>query len=154
MALGTVWATGTFADTGVWADGAWADVPEYVPPVPTGKYAPQHTSALATLERKGSAVTFTFTSGTHTPATGTFASPTTATVAGQAIRLPGDVRRYAALGLTEREAITLLFAPTTYGANPEVGATFTFGSDTFTVATCDPLAIDGFTLLVTIVGRR
>jgi len=119
------------------------------------QYTADHAGALADIREAGAPVTFTFAvAGTHSPSTGTFTGGSTTSVDGDAIRMPGDVRRYAALGLTEREAITLLFAPTTFAANPEVGATFTFGGDTFTIATCDPLALDGDTMLVTVVGRR
>ena len=118
-------------------------------------YAADHAGALADLAEAGAAVTFALTlPGTYVESTDTFSGATSASVAGQAIRLPGDRQRYEALGLTEREAITLLFAPTTYGQTPVVGATFTFGSDTFKVEAVDPLALDGTTLLATVVGRR
>lgn len=119
------------------------------------KYAADHAGALADLAEAGAAVTFALAvPGVYDPATDTTTAGTSASVAGQAIRLPGDARRYEALGLTEREAVTLLFAPTTYGANPAVGAAFTWGGETFTCASVDPLALDGTTLLATIVGRR
>jgi hypothetical protein len=49
MALGTVWASGTFADTGTWAAGAWADVPAVVATPYAGKYAPEHAGARVDL---------------------------------------------------------------------------------------------------------
>jgi len=119
-------------------------------------YAADHAGALADLAEAGAAVTFTLAvPGTYDPATDTTTGGTSVSVAGQAIRLPGDRERYAALGLTEREAITLLFAPTTYGDTPAVGAAFTWGGETYQVESNDPLDVDGAgPILTTIVGRR
>lgn len=119
------------------------------------KYAPDHAGALADLAEAGSAVTFTFaTPGTYTASTGLFSGETTTTVTGAAIRVTGNPLRYQALGLTQTEAPTLLFAPTTYGSLPVLGASVVFGGVTYTVRDVEPLALDGTALLANIVVSR
>jgi hypothetical protein len=119
------------------------------------KYTADHAGALADIQEAGSAVTFTFASpGTYTASTGLFAGDTTTTVTGAAIRVTGNPLRYQALGLTQTEAPTLLFAPTTYGSLPVLGASVVFGGVTYTVRDVEPLALDGTTIIANVVVAR
>ena len=118
-------------------------------------YAPDHAGALADLAEAGASVTFTFASpGTYTASTGLFSSETATTVTGAAIRITGNPLRYQALGLTQTEAPTLLFAPTTYGSLPVLGASVTFGGIAYTVRDVEPLALDGNAILANVVVAR
>ncbi len=115
-------------------------------------YAPEHASALADVTAAGSAVTFTWrTPGVHDPATDTFTTAATVTVAGYALRVRGDPDRYRALSLVEAQAPTLLFTPTTYGALPALGASVTWGGTVYTVRDVAPLAPDGTAILARVV---
>lgn len=110
-------------------------------------YAATHDFAFGLITAKGAAVTFsTGTAGTHDPDTGTFTSPTTSTVTGSAIavapnRTEQDAYRLA--GLSADRALTLLFAPTTFGSLPTLGATVTWAGDVMTVKGITPVAPDG-----------
>lgn len=118
-------------------------------------YTSDHAGALADLAEAGASVTFTFASpGTYTASTGLFSGDTTTTVTGAAIRIAGNPLRYQALGLTQTEAPTLLFAPTTFGSLPVLGASVTFGGVTYTVRDVEPLALDGTAILANIVVAR
>lgn len=121
----------------------------------TTAYARQQASALATLRRKGTAITFTQqVRGTHDAATGTYTSPSTVTVAGYAMRVPGDPATYKARELIQSEAPALLFAPTTAGSLPALGATCGWNGVTYTVRDVDPFAPDGPAILATILVSR
>lgn len=132
--------------------GTGGDAVVVVTPI-VGKYGPQHASALTILARKGSPVTFTIATPSYDAATDT-ATVTESTAAGQVVRLPGDRKRYEALNLRETDAITLLVALATYGANVTLGSRFTYGGQTWTVRAVDPLQPDGTTILSTVVGAR
>lgn len=117
------------------------------------KFAADHAGALADLGQDGAPVTFTLSTSTYDAATDT-TTVTESTAAGQAVRLPGDRKRYEALNLRETDAITLLVGLSTYGANVALGARFTFGGQTWTVRAVDPLQPDGTTIVQTVVGAR
>ncbi len=117
-------------------------------------YAPDHAGALADLAADGVAVTFTAHGGTHSPSTGTVSAPTTTTVTGAAVQVTPDRRQFAALNLVEGRTVALLFAPTTFGSLPVLGASFSFGGETFTVRSVEPLAPAGTAIAATIVGAR
>jgi hypothetical protein len=118
-------------------------------------YATDHAGALADVRAAGAAVTVVATlPGTHVPSTGLFTSPTTTTVAGVAIRTRGIPERYAALGLVESEAPSLLFVPDTYGAIPPLGGVLTWGGVDYTVRDVEPLAPDGTAILSRLVVAR
>ena len=110
-------------------------------------YAEDHASAKADIAEAGFSVSFSRSVGTVDEATDTVSSSTTTTYTGVALRMPGDARTYAALGLTERDPITLLYATDNYGdALPPLGATTStaaLGGGTYTVQSIDPLAPDG-----------
>ena len=115
-------------------------------------YARQAASALAMLKRKGAAVAFTRTTpGVYDPATDTWTTPATTTVAGYAIRVRGDPDRYRALELIESQAPTLLFAPSTLGQAPEAGMTTTWSATAYTVRDVSPVAPDGTGLVFRVV---
>jgi hypothetical protein len=92
------------------------------------------------------AITFTRTSqGAYDPETD-LATPSTSTVTGVAVRGRGDPDRYAALGLVESTAPTLVFIPTTYGELPAPGDTTTWpatGGSDYTVRDVTPFSPDG-----------
>lgn len=115
-------------------------------------FATQHASALAKVQDKGAAVTFTDTTqGSYDPETDT-ATASSSTVSGYAIQVPsGSPQRYAQLGLVESRAPMLLFVPTTYGDTPGLGAQCSWGGRTLTVRDVEPLAIDGTTILANVV---
>ena len=110
-------------------------------------YADDHASAHADIAEAGFSVSFSRSVGTLDESTDTVSSSTTTTYSGVAVRLPGNVRTYAALGLTEREPVTLLYCTDTYGdVVPPLGATTStaaLGGGTYTVQSIDPLAPDG-----------
>ena len=105
-------------------------------------YTVEHAGALADLRAAGVAVTFTLTGGTYAPSTDVETAPTSSTVTGYAIRTKGQTSN-ASGSLVQAVAITLLFAPDTYGERPEVGATVAWEGATYTVVTVQPVAPDG-----------
>jgi len=117
-------------------------------------YAADHAGALADIAAAGAPVTFTKATSTYDPATDTQTAGADSTVAGQAIRLPADPIKYQSLGLVQREAVTLLFAPTTIGQLPTLSASVTWNSLAYTVRDVEPLALDGTAILATIVVAR
>lgn len=116
-------------------------------------YATEHADALAALMEAGAPVTFTKVEQVYDASTG--ASTTTqSSVAGQALQMRGsDPQAYARVGLTPDVGAILLFAPTVYGEEPELGATVVWGGESYSVQGLDPVAPDGTSLLVR-VGIR
>jgi hypothetical protein len=78
------------------------------------------------------------------------------TIAGSAIQVRGDPRRYVALGLVLSEMPTLFFAPATYGECPAPGDTVVWpdGGDTWAVRDVDPIAPDGVVIAARVVIGR
>jgi len=114
-------------------------------------YAPKHASAYAKIAAAGAAVTFTRTTTTLDPDTD-LVTPTETTVAGYAIRVPGDPTKYARGGWTLSTMPTLLAATTTYGAAIAVGDTVAWGGTTYTVRDVEPLDLDAAgAILATVV---
>ncbi len=117
-------------------------------------YASEHASALADLRASGAAVTFTKTTpGTHDPATGTLGAPTQTSVSGYAIQVKSlsraDLLAYDALGLIPHVAPMLLFAATTYGDVPLLGAKCLWGGVEHTIKGFgDVVAPDGVPILM------
>ena len=110
-------------------------------------YAAQAATARGMLQRKGVAVTFTRTTpGVSDPLTDVWTTPATVTVTGYAIRTAADPDRYRALALVETQALTLLFAPTTVGALPDLSYTTTWSGTTYAVRDVSPVAPDGTAL--------
>lgn len=118
-------------------------------------YATEHASALGQITDAGTAVTFTkVVPGEYDAATDTWTDDDDQTVSGYAIRVKGDPETYQSLGLVEHEAPTLLFAPTTYGDLPALGATVAWGGEAYTVKNVDPLAPDGTAIIARVVVQR
>ena len=116
-------------------------------------YAADHASALADIRDAGAAVTFTRATTAYDEATG-LATPTVTTVAGFAMRVPGDPVRYAAGGWSLATMPSLLFAASTFGALPVAGDTVEWGSVVFTVKSVEPLDLNaaGAILSTVVVG--
>lgn len=116
-------------------------------------YAAQAASALATLKRKGAAVTFTqVLPGTFDPVTETWSGGSTATVSGYAIRdTGGNPQRWIALSLIQSEAPRLLFGSTTAGSLPALGATVSWGGTTYTVRDVEPIEPDGTAIVAFLI---
>lgn len=118
-------------------------------------YVEDHAGALLDLTEAGTAVTFTHvTPGTYIAATDTWTDATDATVTGYATRTRGNPLRYQALNLTQSEAPTLLFAPTTYGSQPAIGSTVTWDSVTYTTRDVEPVEPSGTAIICKVVVSR
>jgi len=113
-------------------------------------FAAQHASAYAQIAGKGAAVTFakTTSAATYDPIADS-GDPVSTSVPGVAMQVKGNPMVYSALGLTEEDAVTLLFAATTYGDAPSLGAVATWAGVARTVRSLAPVGPDG----VWIVGR-
>lgn len=115
-------------------------------------YVAEHASALADVTEAGAPVAFVrHTPGTYDAATGLTSPSSRTEVAGAAMRVKGDPRKYATLGLTEHEAPTLFFVATTYGDVPPLGASVSFGGATYTVRDVAPFAPDGTAIFSRVV---
>lgn len=118
-------------------------------------YAQDHASALLDLTEAGSAVTFThITPGVYDAGTDTWTDAVDASVSGYAIRTRGNPLRYQALNLVQSESPSLLFAPTTYGAQPVIGSTVTWGGVTYTCRDVEPVEPDGNAIICKVVVSR
>jgi len=114
-----------------------------------------HGRMRSALQRKGAAVTFTWTVSTTDPLTGE-TTTVVSSVAGHAVQDHGATspEEYQRLALVESEAPTLFFTPTTVGEKPELGATCTWGGDAFTVRSVRPFAPAGTALGAYVVVSR
>lgn len=116
----------------------------------TTSYAPDHASALADIRAAGAAVTFTRTALGYDETTGGN-TPSASTVAGYAVRIPGDPTRYQRLGLVMSTHPTLLVGATTFGSVPAPGDTVAWGGVTYTVRDVEPLEPNGSAIISTVV---
>ena len=114
-------------------------------------YATEHASALADVGAAGASVTFTLASAGTYASTGTWSGAATSTVTGQAVRVKGDPKVYAALELVESEAPTLRFVPTTYGQVPSLNSKVTWNSTVYTVKHVQVVAPNGTAILSRVV---
>jgi hypothetical protein len=102
------------------------------------------------------AVSFARVTQSHDAATG-LVTPTSTTIAGRALQVRGQPRRYEALGLRLDTMPTLLFEPTSLAlrantsAFVQPGDTVTWNSATLTVRDVDVVAPDGLVQLARIV---
>ena len=113
-------------------------------------YTVEHAGAYADLLAAGASVTFTIRSGTHAPDSGIFTAPTTSSVTGAAMRVKANRTEedaYRTAGIVSDRVVCLLFAPTTYGSLPTLGATVTWNGETLTCKGITPLAPDGTAIL-------
>src|SRR3990172_6553560 len=119
----------------------------------TTLYASKQSSALATLQRKGAAITFTLrVDGTPDPTTGDFSGATTIAVSGYAVEDEGDPTEYEALELTKLSPVTLLFASNPVGSLPALGSVGTWGGVAKTVKRIRPVQPDGAPIVAYVVA--
>lgn len=91
-------------------------------------YTATHSHALATVTRKGAAVTFTLVSpGTYDAATDTYTDATTSTVLGSAVQDDATQHRKAG-DLIGTGNVVVFFTPTTRGQLPLPDYRVTWGS--------------------------
>jgi hypothetical protein len=118
-------------------------------------YGSTHARASTVVVGAGASVTFTLaTPGTYDATTDTYSAPSTASVAGAAIRVAGDPKQYRALALVEEEAPTLFFTPTVFGQLPAPGYSVTWSGLTFVTRAVRPIAPDGTAIAARIVVSR
>lgn len=117
-------------------------------------YQTEHADALADVKEAGAAVTFTKTVVTGYDETTGVQTTGTVTVAGYAIRRPGKLETYERLGLIESAAPTLFFVPETYGEEPPLGASCSWGGQQHTAADVLPLEPDGEAIAARVVIKR
>lgn len=112
--------------------------------------------ALATISKKGGAVTFheTGTASTYSASTDTWSGAVPASdVVGRAIQLEDDPKRRAARSLVLTNPLTLLVAASGLSITPMVGKTMTWNSVVYAIRDVEVLAPNGTTpILFTIVG--
>lgn len=118
-------------------------------------YTADARSAYADLLAAGQAVTFTKqVPGAIDAATNRLSGASMITVVGAAARVKGNPLQYQALELVVTEAATLLFAGQTVGQLPPLGASVSFGGESYVVRWIDPVAPDGTPLVSRIVVSR
>lgn len=111
-------------------------------------------SAAGLLRFRGTAVTFSKTTQTHTASTGVM-TPTTATVAGYAkhrARAGGTANEPQAS--TEDETLVLDFTPTTRGQVPALDSTVVYGGVTYTTLRVPPVETVGLADCYAVEVRR
>jgi hypothetical protein len=116
-------------------------------------YQEDHAGAYADILETGQAVTLTRTAKTHTPSTDAMTT-SRSEIAGAAVQVKGTPKAYAALGLVESEAPTLLFAAATYGDAAQLGDELEWNSKTVRVKSIDPTAPDGTPIVARLVVAR
>lgn len=113
------------------------------------------TRALATITRKGAAVTFpgTGTAATYDPATGTWSGGVPgADVTGRAVQIDSDPDRFAALGLVLVNPVTLLVAASGLTVTPAPNMPMTWASKTYTIRDVDAVAPSGDPIVYAVIG--
>lgn len=115
-------------------------------------FATAHTRAASRFSARGAvAVTFSKQGAAFSSPTTGARVPSSSSVSGRAFEGTPNHRLYEALGLTKKRVKTLVFCPDTYGAEPEIGATCTWASETWTVERCLPAAPDGNAIVTEVV---
>lgn len=118
--------------------------------------ARMHANALRLAQSVGRACTFTETTQAYDPTTGTYTA-SAVQVAGYAVRDNPTPEFYQALGLTVQGSETLLFSPSTFGEEPEIGATVVWGDDdddTYTVKQIERIGPNSTASLLRVVLGR
>lgn len=114
-------------------------------------YTEDHAGAVADVAEAGAAITFTLTTpGTLDPATETYSSPTTVTIAGYATENEDDSEEFRALSLVHASVKSLFFTPSTLGQFPLVGYTTTWGGQSYTVKQTKPYGPNGSVIFGTV----
>jgi len=107
-------------------------------------YTPVASRALATVTRKGVAVTFSHTTaGSYDAATDTTTGATVTTVTGYAVGAANNPITLQALSLITSDARTLYFTPTTFGQMPSLLDSVTWGGNVYAVKKIDPTSPAG-----------
>lgn len=114
-------------------------------------YAADHAGALTDVQNAGAPVSFTRTTQSIDPLTEQPNTPAVAVVSGFAIRRAGNPRQYEALKLTDKEAVTLLFAASNYGDVPVLDAVALWAGKNYIVRSVNPIAPDGIALLSNVI---
>jgi hypothetical protein len=119
----------------------------------TSIYDAVSSRALATITRKGAAVTFPGGGAPiYDPATDTFSGGGGTAVTGRAVQIDGDPDRFAALSLVLVNPVTLLVAAMGLAIVPAPGGTFVWAGKTYTIKDVEPVAPDGTSIIYTITG--
>lgn len=123
----------------------------------TSHFSAEHGDALTMLAEFGAPVSFAFApsdEGTYLADIDleTYVKPVPVT--GQAVRVKGNPRVYAALSLVETDSPTLLFAADTIGTEPALGMFVTWGAHTYVAKSIEAIAPDGVTILARVVVTR
>lgn len=119
-------------------------------------YTAEILDAGLALAQAGTSVTFTRTVETYDPATDT-SVPVVSTSTGSGIRVRArgtDIMRLQAPGLVVVDPVTLLVAGQGLAFDPLPGDTFAWGQFTYSVRFVDPVAPDGTSILLRVVGSR
>lgn len=115
------------------------------------KYATEWASALADVKAAGAAIAFAAKlAGTYVPATDSWTPTASTPVAGYAIQQEPDTDKFGALSLIAATSAILFFVPSTIGQLPALGASCTWGAQTYTVRDLAPVAVDGVAIAATI----
>ena len=111
-------------------------------------YTSLHTRILATVEKWGTAVTFsTGGRGTYDSATDTWvATEASGPVTGKAVEVPGDLEEYQSLELIPSQTLTLMFVPDDLGDVPALNSRVTWAGAARTVRAIRPIRPDGTVL--------
>jgi hypothetical protein len=105
-------------------------------------YTTDHVRAYADILAAGSAVTLKRRAVAHTASTDA-AAVTPSTIAGAAMKVRGNPKQYASLGLTEHDNPTLLFATATYGDRAQLNDSLEWGGETVRITSIDETNPDG-----------
>lgn len=120
----------------------------------TSAYVDDYAGALEDVAAAGAAIAFTLTRTPQDDATGAAGVPVITSVTGYAIGTAGDPRVYRDLNLTEAEAPTVFFVPSTIGQVPALGAACTWGGVPYVVKSVKPLWPDGVAIAAwMVIGR-
>ena len=104
-------------------------------------YAGVHSRSYSLVGRKGASVTFTKLTTTYTAETNT-STVASSTISGVAVEDSKD-KRVSPGGLTEARGLVVYFVPSTFGDEPEEGATCSWGGTSYTVTSVKSVAPDG-----------
>jgi hypothetical protein len=105
------------------------------------------------IERKGGTATLGTTGGqTYNPATDTFTGGAATSASVPAIETRGDADRFAALGLTLSNPVTLIIAAEAIGFAPQPGMALGWAGLTYTIRDVEPTSLDGGPIMWKVTG--
>lgn len=105
-------------------------------------YTIEHAQAYADILAAGAAVTLVRRAAAHTASTDA-AEITRSSIAGAAMKVRGNPKQYAPLGVTEHDSPTLLWAAATYGNAAQLNDELTWGGEPLRVVSIDETNPDG-----------